>query len=245
LSTSLGVAGLPDTIHASLEAPAAVIQECAAQAMAVAEEAAADAAEINNAHAKIEDQHRKLFLPKAFGINPDGTKITNESLRCKTDATCKVKSIERYNDMIRILTDWGDNAVLAAGPLGDPAVQKIKAFRSNNREGYNYAKIYTVRETKAPDGSPKVNLVHKKSGGIVSHMLDVFDVINEAHRGRMGGHMGADKMHVNCKEHFHSPTLALCKLFIEDCVVCHEKQLEIPARKGEKKPILYSFARIP
>jgi hypothetical protein len=65
---------------ASLNALAAGFQQCAEKAIAAAQQAAADAAEIKDAHAKIVSQHRKLFLQKAFGINPDGTKITNLSL---------------------------------------------------------------------------------------------------------------------------------------------------------------------
>jgi hypothetical protein len=38
--------------------------------LAAADEAAADAARINSAHAEIVNQHRKLFLAKAFRINP-------------------------------------------------------------------------------------------------------------------------------------------------------------------------------
>jgi hypothetical protein len=37
---------------------------------------------------------------------------------------------------------------------------------------------------------------------------------------------------------FHSPTYKLCKLFIQDCFVCHEQHPNVAARKGAKKPIL-------
>ena len=61
-----GVVGGP---VASLEVRATVFQECAAQAMAAAQEAVDDAARINNAHAEIVNQHRKLFLAIGEGIS--------------------------------------------------------------------------------------------------------------------------------------------------------------------------------
>ncbi len=47
--------------------------------MAAADEAAADAERIKRAHAEMKEVHRKLFLAKAFCIDPDVTKITNPS----------------------------------------------------------------------------------------------------------------------------------------------------------------------
>ena len=222
---------------ASLEARAAVFKECAAQAIAAANEAVADAAKINSAHAEIVNQHRKLFLAKAFRINPDGTPINNPALQL-TDAAPEyksVKSLQQYNYIIYCLTHWGDNATLKTLP--DDEAQKVKAFRMKNRNGYNYEKMYALQETKSPDGTSKILLVHKKNNGIVSHMLDIFDVIHEAHC-RMG-HMRIEKTLANCRPQFFSPTYDLCKLYIEDCYV----QPSIPLRKGAKKPIISSHFR--
>ncbi len=47
--------------------------------MAAADEAAADAERIKRAHGEMVNVHCKLFLAKAFRIDPDGTKITNPS----------------------------------------------------------------------------------------------------------------------------------------------------------------------
>jgi hypothetical protein len=65
---------------AFLEERAAVLSERADQAAAFAREAAADAQDFSNAHASIVAKHRKMFLQRAFGINPDGTAITNVSM---------------------------------------------------------------------------------------------------------------------------------------------------------------------
>ncbi len=69
-------------------------------------------------------------------------------------------------------------------------------------------------------------------------MLDIFDVINKAH-SRMG-HMRIEKTLANTKPMYYSTTYGLCKLFCDNCFVCHEKQLLIPARKGAEQPIISS-----
>ena len=52
-----------------------------------------------------------------------------------------------------------------------------------------------------------------------------------------------DKTLANCRPQFYSPTYDLCRLNLEDCYICHEKQPTIPARKGAKKPIISSHFR--
>jgi hypothetical protein len=230
---------------ASLDARAAVFKKCAAQAMAAADEAAADAERIKRAHAEMIEVHRKLFLAKAFRINPDGTAITNPSAFLLTGdppAYHSVKSVEHYNEIIHVLTNWGDDKKLKDLPPNDPEVQRCKAFRTKNRKnGYNYSRAFSLQETQAPDGTTKVNLIHKKSNGIVCHMLDIFDIISEAH-SRLG-HLAIEKTLANCQPTFYSPTYALCKLFCDDCFVCHEKPPSISAPKGAKKPIISSHFR--
>jgi hypothetical protein len=91
---------------AALKQRAATLLQRAIQAAAVARDAAADAADINNAHATIVAQHRKMFLLRAFGINLDGTPIINPSLLPEKFKMYKsVKSIEHYNYIIEVLTN--------------------------------------------------------------------------------------------------------------------------------------------
>jgi hypothetical protein len=94
-----------------------------------------------------------------------------------------------------------------------------------------------IEKAKGLDGSLKIILRHKKSGGIVLHVLDIFNVIHKAHSRQ--GHLKVDKTLANCMM-FYSPTYKLCKLFITDCFVCHERHPKVPARKEAKKPILSS-----
>jgi hypothetical protein len=51
---------------AALKQHAATLLQCTIQVAAVARDAMADAADINNAHATIVAQHHKMFLARAF-----------------------------------------------------------------------------------------------------------------------------------------------------------------------------------
>jgi hypothetical protein len=226
---------------ATLEQRAATLLQRTIQAAAVARSVAADAADINNAHATIVAQHHKMFLACAFGINPDGTAITDPSLLPEKLKTYKsVKSIEQYNCIIEVLTNWGDYAVLRKASPNDPDANACRNNRKENIQGYSYVKLFVLEEAEGLDGSLKNILKHKKSGGIVLHMLDIFNVIHEANSRQ--GHLKVDKTLANCTM-FYSPTYELCKLFINDCFVCHKRHPNVPARKGAKKPILSSEFR--
>ncbi len=240
---------IPHSIVARGQGPIAFLEECAAilseradQAAAFAREAAADAQDFNNAHASIVAKHRKMFLQRAFGINPDGTAITDASmLPGKLKKYKFIKTVEQYEEIIRVLTNWGDDAFLKKSSSDDSEAAAFLKFRKSNPQGYNYVKHFEVELTETPNGSVKMILKHKNSGCIVSHMLNIFDVIHDAHC-RLG-HMKVEKTLANRTSMFYSPTYELCKLFIADCSVCHEKLPSVPATKGAKKPILSSKFR--
>ncbi len=224
---------------AFLEERVAILSECTDQAAAFAREAAADAQDFSNAHASIVAKHHKMFLQRAFGINPDGTSIIDASkLPKKLKKYKSVKTVEQYQDIICVLTNWGDDDVLKNASYDDSEASTKLKFRKSNPQGYNYVKYFDVEKTETLDGSVKMILKHKNSGGVVSHMLNIFDVIHDAHC-RLG-HMKVEKTLANCLPMFYSPTYELCKLFIADCFVCHEKHPSVPATKGAKKPILSS-----
>ncbi len=226
---------------AALEQRAVTLSQRAIQAAAVARDVAADAADINNAHATIVAQHCKMFLAHAFGINPDGMPIINPSLLPERLKTYKfVKFVEQYNYIIEVLTNWGDDAVLKEATPDNPDANACRNYCKENIQGYSYVKQFAIEETEGLDGSLKIILKHKKSGGIVLDMLDIFNVIHEAHSRQ--GHLKVDKTLANCTM-FYSPTYKLCKLIIADCFVCHERHPNVPARKGAKKPILSSEFR--
>jgi hypothetical protein len=226
---------------AALEHCVATLSQRVIQAAAVARDVVADAADINNAHATIVAQHRKMFLARAFGINPDGTSITDPSLLPKKLKMYKsVKSVQQDNYMIEVPSNWGDDAVLKEASPDDPDANACWNYRKENIQGYSYVKLFVLEEAEGLDRSLKNILKHKKSRGIVLYMLDIFNVIHEAHSRQ--GHLKVDKTLANCTM-FYSPTYKLCKLFIADCFVCHERHPNVPARKGAKKPILSSEFR--
>jgi hypothetical protein len=138
------------------------------------------------------------------------------------------------------LTNWGDHAVLREATLDDPDANACRNYRKENIQRYSYVKQFAIEGAEGLDRSLKIILKHKKSGGIVLHMLDIFDAIHEAHSRQ--GHLKVDKTLANCTM-FYSPTYKLSKLFIADCFVCHERHPNVPARKGAKKPILSSEFR--
>ncbi len=157
----------------------ATLKKRAIQAADVARDAAADAAQMTNAHTTMIVQHRKLFLRAAFGINPDRTAITDKSLlpeRLKVNRM--VKTVEQYNYIIQVLTNWGNDTVLAAAPSDDHDAAMVRSFCRKHIQGYSYVKHFEIEEAQSIDESPKSILKHKKSGGVVLHMLDVFNVIN-------------------------------------------------------------------
>jgi hypothetical protein len=168
MSSAGGVPPVPNPIEgspgdgaigpiAALEQHAATLLQCAIQAAAVARDAAADAADIVNAHATIVAQHCKMFLARAFGINPDGTPIIDPSLLPERLNTYKsVKSVEQYNYIIEVLTNWGDDAILKEATLDDPDANTCRNYRKENIKGYSYIKQFAIEEAKGLDGSLKI-----------------------------------------------------------------------------------------
>jgi hypothetical protein len=220
---------------AFLEDRAAMLSQRADEAAAFARAAVTDALDFSNAHASIIDKHRKMFLQRAFGIAPDGTVI---ELKKEFKS---VKTYEKYKDMIHVMSNWGDTAYLKEASFDDTVANEIRKFRKSNPSGYNYVRDFQIEVAETLDESQRLILKHKKSGGIVSHMLNIFDIIHEAHSKQ--GHLKAEKTLANMQPMHYSPTLEMCKLFCLDCFVCHERHPIVPPTKGAKKPILSSEFR--
>jgi hypothetical protein len=115
---------------------------------------------------------------------------------------------------------------------------RIYRFRRQHPQGYNYVKYFSIEESKSLIGSPKKILINKNTGGIVAHMLAIFDMIHKGHC-RLG-HLAGDKTLAATKWAFYSPTYELCKIYCENCYVCMEKQPTVLPRKGANKPIILS-----
>jgi hypothetical protein len=221
---------------AFLEDRAAMLSQRADEAAAFARAAVTDAQDFTNAHASILAKHRKMFLERAFGIDPDGRTVVELKKEFKS-----VKTYEKYHEMIHVISNWGDNAILKEASVDDPVANAFRKFRKSNPSGYNYVRDFKIEVAETLDESQRLILKHKKSGGIVSHMLNIFDIIHEAHSRQ--GHLKAERTLANMQPIHYSPTLELCKLFCLDCFVCHERHPNVPPTKGAKKPILSSEFR--
>ncbi len=215
---------------------AAFLQVRATQAAAIATTTANDAAAVSSAHSIILDKHCTMFLQCAFGINPDGTAMDQAVLPNCLKKYKYIKTVNQYNNMVLCLTHWGEDEYLVAAPEEDMEASRIYRFRKQHPQGYNYAKYFRIEETESLDGSPKMILIHKNTGGIIVHMLAVFDVIHEAHC-RLG-HLAFDKTLAGTKPAHYSPTYELVKIYCKNFYMCMEKQPTVPPRKGAKKPII-------
>jgi hypothetical protein len=141
---------------ATLEERAAALKQCAIQATVIARDATTNAAQMTSAHTTMIAQHRKLFLRAAFGINPDGTAITDQSLLPECLKAYKsVKTVKQYNYIIDILRNWGDDAVLANAHPYDQDAAAVGSFCKKQHHGYNYVKQFKIEEAQSIDGSPK------------------------------------------------------------------------------------------
>ncbi len=188
--------------------------------------------------------HRRLFLQKAFGINPDGMPIpyieefNNEPIKTHR----AVKTVAQYNEIVRLLMYWGNGKFLASAKDDDPDASKIRRFRkADEKVGYNYDAHYRLLHTENSDDTPKTVLLHKKSNGIVLHMLDVFDVILSAHGQQ--GHLKTDRKLAALKPQYYSATEDLVRVLVDDCTICHQKNSGIVKKKGARKPITSSEFR--
>jgi hypothetical protein len=192
----------------------------------------------------LENTHHRLFLRKAFGINPDGTPIPN--IEEFNDEPIKVyrsvKSVALYKEIVRILTYWGDNKFLESADEGNLEVSEIRRFRkANEKVGYNYDAHFKLLHTSYANGTPKAVLLHAGSDKIVLHMLDLFDVILAAHTQQ--GHLKVERTIAALKPQYYSITYDLVKLFVDDCAICHQKNSGIVKKKGARKPIISSEFR--
>ncbi len=228
---------VPNSVKGAVGA-AAFLQVRGTQAEVIAAATANDAAAVSSAHNIIIDKHLTMFLQHAFGIKPNGTDVDQALLPDCLKKYKSVKTVDRYNNMVWCLSHWGDDKYLAAALEDDMEALRIYRFRRQHPQGYNYAKYFSIEESKSLDGSPKKILIHKNTGGIIVHMLAAFNVIHKAHCKL--GHLTGDKTLAATKPAFYSSTYQLCKIYCENCYMCIKKQPTVLPRKGAKKPIISS-----
>ena len=72
----------------------------------------------DNAVIYLVNAHRRLFLRKAFGINPDGTPIPN----IEEFNNASIKTYRAVKTIVCILKYWGNDKFLASTDYNDPDV---------------------------------------------------------------------------------------------------------------------------
>jgi hypothetical protein len=149
----------PARTIAFLEERAAILSQRADEAAAFAREAVTDAQDFNNAHTSIVAKHRKMFLQRAFGITSDGTVITGLK-KYKS-----VKTYEKYNDMIHIMSNWGDDDYLKEATSDDPVATAIRKFCKSNICGYNYVRDFKIEVAETLDECQRLILKRKNFCG--------------------------------------------------------------------------------
>jgi hypothetical protein len=232
-ASTVGV--VPPAVPRSVEGmvgAAAFLKVRATQAAAIANTAANDAAAVSSAHGIILNKHCTMFLQRAFGINPDGTALDQAVLPDCLKKYKSVKTVDQYNDMVLCLTHWGEDEYLAAVPEEDMEASRIYRFHRQHPQGYNYEKYFCIEETESLDGSPKKILIHKNTGGIVVHMLAIFDVIHKAHC-RLG-HLAVNKHLREPSQLIIAPRMSSAR-FTSRVATCAWRSNQLCAAKERRK----------
>lgn len=188
----------------------------------------------------LREKHRTVFLARAFGIDANGNPVDSSDVPTKKDRSAK--SVEVHKEMIRVLTNWGNDDEMKNGTLSEEEVENIRKWRKNNSIGYAWCSEFTVESIRKVDGSTRYLLIKHRTRkgnpirGLVLNYLEVFDAIDEVHRSI--GHLRQEATLVACKPKYYSVTQHLVKIYCECCYTCMKKNPTIPPRKGAKNPIL-------
>ena len=136
--------------------------------------------------------------------------------------------------MVRILSNWGDSDWLTSAANNNLDAIATIQFRRANNKGYNYFENYKVDEAENLNGTPSKLSIHKKMGLVVLHMLNLFDIIMEAHQ--KAGHMMVKRMkQMLVEKTYYSMTEELVQIYCNQCFICMQKTPIVPALKGTAK----------
>lgn len=189
--------------------------------------------------------HCRLLHWKAFGINHDVMPILN--IEQFNDEPIKqyrsVMTVQQYNEIVCILTYWGGNVFLTSADEDNPEEKEIHSRfqRMNEQVGCSYDAHFKLLHTEQSNSTPTPVLLHKKTNGIVIHMLELFNgVIQLAHMQQ--GHLKIEKTQAALKPQYHSATYDHVKFIVDDCAICHKKNSGKAKKRGARKPIISSLS---
>jgi hypothetical protein len=118
-------------------------------------------------------------------------------------------------------------------------------FHCQNKKGNKYIHQYHLEEVFSP-GNLKPHTVVKRMveneegkmvvSGIMTHRENVFEAIDEWHRGN--GHLGLERTWMYCKNTYWNVSQEHVRIYLKTCLTCMKKNPVTRIFKGSCKPII-------
>jgi hypothetical protein len=121
---------------------------------------------------------------------------------------------------------------------------RLQKFQRQHRNGPKITAKYCLEQIQVPCEQPRVVLRRREldkdgkkvAGRIVVSREQVFDAIDEWHRGH--AHMGQESTWTYCQSKYFNVTQQLVRIYCKTCVACSKKNLVGKVQKGSRKPIM-------
>ncbi len=121
---------------------------------------------------------------------------------------------------------------------------RLQKFCRQHRNGLKITGEYCLERIQVPREQPCVILRRRElgkdgkkvAGRIVVSREQVFDAIDEWHRGH--ARMGQERIWMYCQSKYFNVTQQLVRIYHETCVACSKKNMVGNAQKGSRKPIM-------
>ena len=184
-----------------------------------------------------QEQHRRVFNERAFGIDTNGNSLDNRTVKNNVIHLTQ----EQWTTIVEVLSKWKTKE--EASELSPEDAETFSQLKKKYyQDWYRWHRKYVVSVGELPDGSQVRTLLRKENGKDPSSyqlclpMLKIFDAISECHRA--AGHMGQERTHTSAAAKYYNVTQELVKIFCTTCPECQSKQPSTTHTKGAKKPIL-------
>jgi hypothetical protein len=121
---------------------------------------------------------------------------------------------------------------------------RLQSFRRKHRNGPKITTKYCLEQIQVPHEAPRVVLRrrelakdgNKDAGRIVVSREQVFDAIDEWHRGH--AHMGQERTWTYCRSKYFNVTQQLVLIYCETCIACCKKNPVSNTQKGSRTPAM-------
>ena len=82
---------------------------------------------VTDALGVLRERHKTVFLARAFGIDANGNPVDSSDVPTKKDRSAK--SVDVHKEMIRVLSNWGNDDEMKNGTLSEEQVENIRSWR--------------------------------------------------------------------------------------------------------------------